>query len=322
VANAVQTRHWLTEITYGQEVWLSVVPIMHSYGMTNAMNIPIVVGATMILLPVFEPREVLEHIREYYVSIFPGVPSMYMAINQALDVRNFGLSSINACISGAAPLPVEVQEAFEKLTRGRLVEGYGLSEASPVTHANPLFGVRKPGSIGIPIPNTDARIVQPGSTDPLPPGQIGELVVRGPQVMMGYWQEDGTISPDSAVRDGWLYTGDIAVMDSDGYFTILSRQRDAIPRPEGNVFPRDVEEVIYELSKVLEVAVVGVPGPEGEQVKAVVVPRSNGELTREEILRHCRRRLAAHEVPDLVEFREELPKSFVGKVLRRLLVDE
>ncbi len=325
VANALQTRHWIPDLQYGQEVCLSVVPLMHSYGMSTAMNIPILLGATIVLLPLFELEQVLEHIKLYHPTLFPGVPSMYMAINQAPDVRSYGLSSIKACVSGAAPLPVEVQESFEKLTRGRLVEGYGLTEASPITHANPLYGVRKAGSIGVPIPNTDAKIIDLISGDPLPPGQIGELLVKGPQIMQGYWceAEQSTIDPESALKNGWLHTGDVAVMDSDGYFQIISRKRDTIMAGEYSVYPRDIEEVLYENNKVMEVAVVGVSTAEsGQKVKAFVVPRPGSNLTEEELLTLCRRRLEPYAVPWEIEFREELPKSFVGKVLRRMLVND
>lgn len=323
VANALQTRHWIPDLRYGQETFLSVLPLTHSYGMTSAMNVPIALGATIVLLPVFELEQVLQHIKQYEPTIFPGVPSIYMAVNQAPNVRAYGLSSIKACISGAAPLPVEVQEAFEKLTRGRLVEGYGLTEASPVTHANPLYGLRKAGSIGIPIPNTDARIVDLVTGLDLPPGQVGELLVKGPQVMQGYWAEEDAAEAESVLKDGWLYTGDVAVMDNDGYFQIISRKRDTILAGDYSVFPRDVEEVLYENSKVMEVAVVGIPSKEsGQRVKAFVVPRPGTSLTKEELLDLCRRRLEEYAVPWDIEFREELPKSFVGKVLRRMLVEE
>lgn len=323
VANALQTRHWIPEIQYGEETFLAVLPLTHCYGMTTVMNIPIVIGATIVLLPVFELQQVLEHIKEYKPTVFPGVPSIYSAINQAKGLRNYNLESIKACISGAAPLPVEVQEAFEKLSRARLVEGYGLTEASPVTHANPLQGTKRTGSIGIPIPNTDAKIVDLVTGEDLPPGNIGELVVKGPQVMKGYWQSDQTISPDSAIKGGWLYTGDVAVMDSDGFFTIISRKRDTIMAGEYSVYPRDVEEVLYENSKVLEAAVVGVSaGGAGQKIKAFVVPRPGTQLSKEELIEQCRKRLDEYAVPWEIEFREELPKSFVGKVLRRMLVEE
>lgn len=323
VANALQTRHWVSELQYGDEIFLSVLPFVHSYGMTSAMNVPIVLAATMVLLPAFELNQVLEHIKKYKPTIFPGVPAMYTAINHAPSVRNYGLSSIKACISGAAPLPIEVQEEFEKLTRGRLVEGYGLTECSPVTHANPLYGLRKVGSIGIPIPNTDARIVDLVTEEVLPPGQIGELVVKGPQVMRAYWQEHDQNDPESIMRDGWLYTGDVAVMDEDGYFKIISRKRDTIMAGDYSVYPRDVEEVLYENSKVLEAAVVGISaGENGQKVKAFVVPRPGTKLSKEELLELCHRRLDPYAVPWEIEFRDEIPKSFVGKILRRLLVEE
>ena len=323
VANSLQTRHWIPDIQYGEETFLAVLPLTHSYGMTTAMNIPIAIGATIVLLPVFELQQVLEHIKEFKPTVFPGVPSIYAAINQARGLRNYGLDSIKACISGAAPLPVEVQEAFEKLSRARLVEGYGLTEASPVTHANPLRGVTRTGSIGIPIPNTDAKIVDLVTGEDLAPGNIGELLVKGPQVMSGYWKSDQTISPDSAFKNGWLYTGDVAVMDSDGFFTIISRKRDTIMAGEFSVYPRDVEEVLYENSKVLEAAVVGVSsGGSGQKIKAFVVPRPGTNLSKEELMDQCRKRLEEYAVPWEIEFRDELPKSFVGKVLRRMLVEE
>ncbi|GAB4424261.1 MAG: hypothetical protein Kow0031_03160 [Anaerolineae bacterium] len=322
VANTMQTRHWIHDLHYGREVFLAVVPLMHSYGLTAAMNIPVALGATIVLLPVFELEQVLEQIKTHRPTIFPGVPAMYTAINQAPNVRDYGLDSIKGCISGAAPLPVEVQEAFEKLTRGQLMEGYGLTEASPVTHGDPLYGERKVGCIGLPIPNTDARIVDLVSGEELPPGSVGELVIKGPQVMQGYWRDDAATA--EALRDGWLYTGDVAVMDRDGYFQIISRKRDTIMAGEFSVYPRDVEEVLYENSKVLEVAVVGVTAADGngQSVKAFVVPRPGVTLSKEELLELCRRRLEPYAVPWDIEFRPELPKSFIGKVLRRMLETE
>ncbi|MCL4299256.1 MAG: alpha/beta fold hydrolase [Anaerolineae bacterium] len=322
VANALQTRHWIHELRYGEEVCLSVVPLSHSYGLTNALNIPIALAATVVLLPAFDLADVLAQIKQYRPTLFPAVPSMYMAINQASHVRAYGLDSIKACVSGAAPLPVEVQEAFEKLTRGRLVEGYGLTEASPVTHANPLYGVRKVGSIGVPIPNTEAKIVDLASGADLPPGQVGELVVKGPQVMAGYWADEA--ATQAVLRDGWLSTGDVAVMESDGYFQIIGRKKDTITVGSHSVYPRDVEEVLYEHNKVLEATVVGVPADENGQqrVKAFVVPRPGASLSAEDLLALCRRHLDDYAVPAEIEFRETLPKSFVGKVSRRALLEE
>jgi long-chain acyl-CoA synthetase len=320
VANAIQTRHWLPDARYGREVFLAAVPLIHAYGMTTAMNLPIALGATIVLVPAFDVPHILETIRTYRPTIFPGVPSMYAAISHAPGARNYGLASIRACISGAAPLPVEVQEAFEKLTQGTLVEGYGLTEAAPVTHGNPLDAGRKPGSIGVPIPNTDAKIVDLATGEDLPPGQVGELWVKGPQVMLGYWQREAATA--EVLRDGWLDTGDVAVMDSDGYFHIIGRTRDVIRAGEHTVYPRDVEELLYENNKVHEVAVVGVPRTAVDQkVKAFVVPRPGAALSKDELLDLCRRRLEAYAVPWEIEFREELPRSFTGKVIRRLLVE-
>ena len=321
VANALQTRHWMPEIEYGKEVVMAVVPFEHSYGMTAAMNLPVLIAAKIVIISVFELRQVLEHIRRYKPTLFPGVPSMFTLINQAENVRGFGLSSIKACISGAAPLPVEVQESFEKLTRGRLVEGYGLTEAGPVTHSNPLYGLRKAGSIGVPLPNTDAKIVDVLSGADLPIGQIGEMAVKGPQVMSGYWHSIG--DDDTVLRDGWLHTGDVAVMDDEGYFKIISRKRDTIFTGDYSVYPRDVEEVLYEHNKVLEAAVVGVGREAGNQkIKAFVVPRPNSSLSKEELLDLCKRRLEEYAVPWEIEFRQSLPRSFIGKVLRRVLHEE
>jgi long-chain acyl-CoA synthetase len=324
VSNALQIRHWIPELQFGQETLLSVLPLSHSYGMTTCMNVAIALGATIVLLPGFERKQILDHIRKFKPTIFPGVPAIYTAINHAPNVRSYGLSSIKACISGAAPLPIEVQEEFEKLTRGRLVEGYGLTECSPITHANPLHGLRKVGSIGVPIPNTDAKIVDLTTGEDVQTGQIGELVIRGPQVMKGYWQADRQeAAHESVVKDGWLYTGDVAVMDEDGYFKLISRKRDTIMTGEYSVYPRDVEEVLYENSKVLEAAVVGVGKSSSDQkVKAFVVPRPNSSLSKQELIELCKRRLEPYAVPWEIEFREELPKSFVGKVLRRMLVEE
>jgi long-chain acyl-CoA synthetase len=321
VANAVQTRHWIPGLREGREVFLSVLPFSHSYGLTAAMNVPVLLAAEMVLLPTFRVEQVLEAIKRHHVTIFPGVPTMYVAINNVPGVRRFGLASVRACISGAAPLPVEVQEAFEKLTRGRLVEGYGLTECGPVTHANPLNGLRKVGSIGIPLPNTDARIIHLATGQELPPGGVGELVVRGPQMMAGYWgMGDET---DRVIKDGWLYTGDVATMDEDGYYRIISRRQEMILAGEYNVFPRDVEEILYEHPKVKEAAVIGIGQAEpGQKVKAYIVLRKGEQATSDELIALCRARLAEWQVPVEIEFRNDLPKSFVGKVLRRVLVDD
>ena len=322
VANTVQLRHWIPDIREGKEIFLGVLPFSHSYGMTACLNLGIAVAGTLILLPTFSTREVLDVIAKYRPTLFPGVPTMYVAINHYPNVRKYGLGTIRACVSGAAPLPLEVQEAFEKLTRGKLVEGYGLTEASPVTHANPIYGQRKTGTIGVPLPDTEAMIVDLHTHQPVPLGTIGELAVRGPQVMRGYWNR-----PDDTAhmlnQEGWLFTGDLARQDNDGYFQIIDRKKDMILAGSYNIYPRDIEEVLYENPKVLEVAVAGVPPEGGEQyVKAYVVLRKGEMATPEEFIQFCRMRLEESAVPRLVEFREQLPKTFVGKVFKRKLEEE
>ena len=323
VANTLQTRHWLPDLREGREVFLSVLPFSHAYGMTVALNVPVALGAAMVVLPSFVTEEVLRAIRRYRPTIFPGVPTMYTAINSYPGVRRFGIQSIKACISGAAPLPVEVQEAFEKLTHGRLVEGYGLTEATTVTHANPLQGLRKVGSIGIPLPSTEAKVIDLANGRKLPAGKVGELAVRGPQVMLGYWNA-GDDAHEFVTRDGWLLTGDLARVDEDGYFDLVARKREMILAGDYQVYPRDVEEVLYENPKVKEVAVVGVQPPRWpfQRVKAYVVLREGASASEDELMEMCRRRLEEYAVPWKIEFRQELPKNFIGKVLRRVLVEE
>ncbi len=322
VANTLQTRHWIPDLREGREVVLSVLPFSHIYGLMAAMCVPVSLAGEMVILSTFATRDVLRAIRSLRPTLFPGVPAMYTTINDFPGVRRYRVHSIRACISGAAPLPVEVQEAFERLTKGRLVEGYGLTEASPVTHANPLNGRRKAGSIGIPFPSTEAKIVDLVSGRDLRVGKVGELAVRGPQVMMGYWK-DPKATAQAITRGGWLLTGDLAKMDEDGYFHIIARKKEMILAGEYQVYPRDVEEVLYEHPKVREAAVVGIQPPRHpfQRVKAFVVLRKGERATEEELLDLCRRRLESYAVPWKVEFVDELPKSFVGKVLRRILIE-
>ncbi len=318
VANTMQVRLWLTNARDGQETVLCVVPFSHVYGMTSAMNLAVSIGASMVLLPRFNTEEVLHTIRRYKPTLFPGVPSMYVALNNFPGVRKFGIDSIRACISGAAPLPIEVIETFEKLTKGTLVEGYGLSEASPVTHSNPINGRHKVGSIGVPLPSTEARIVDLKTGRPLPAGQIGELVIRGPQVMRGYWQDEAATH---AVIDknGWLHTNDVARMTEDGYFQIISRRQDSWQGEDSDLaFPRDVEEVIYELPEVREVVVVGI----ANQPVAFVSLKEKTRRPAQMIISFCQRRLPPSQVPRLVIFVKDFPRSFIGKVLRRELVSQ
>lgn len=321
VANALQIRAWLPNAERGRERVLCPIPFSHAYGMTGCMNFAITLAAAMILLPTFETQNVLHTIRRERPTIFPGVPPMYAAINEIKDARNYGLSSLRACISGAAPLPVEVQEGFERITRARLVEGYGLTEAGPVTHVNPLNGHHRPGFIGLPLPSTDARIVDLATGADLPTGAIGELLIKGPQVMQGYWNRP-TETDETLLPDGWLRTGDLARMDANGFFQVIERRKEMIVAGRYNIYPRDVEEVLYEHPKVLEAAVAGVVRtPEHTDVKAFVVLRRGESATSEEIIQFLRERISSYKLPSVVEFREALPRSFIGKVLRRVLTE-
>jgi long-chain acyl-CoA synthetase len=264
----------------------------------------------------------LKAIRKYKPDLFPGVPTLYLALARAAEQRHQDLTSIKICVSGSAPLPVEVQQQFEQVSGGRVVEGYGLTEASPVTHCNPVHGERRIGTVGLPLPNTDAAIRDPETGQLLPPNQTGEIVVRGPQVMRGYWQR-----PDETAKvlldDGWLRTGDLGFMSEDGYFTIADRAKDLIIVSGYKVFPRDVEEVLYQHPRVLEAAVIGVPDAyRGETVRAYVVVRSGESLTACELETFCKERLAIYKVPKQFVFRDALPKIFIGKVVRRELREE
>ena len=284
MVNAVQSRTWLTLHNEGEAIILAVIPFFHVYGMTTGMNLGVLIGAELILLPKFHTNEVIEVIEKHHPQIFPGIQAMYLAIGNYPGIQKHDLSSLKVAISGAGPLMREVQDRFELLTGARIVEGYGLSEASPVTHANPIFGNRKIGSIGLPWPDVEARIVdlETGNRT-LAQGETGELVVRGPQVMTGYWNK-----PDEtarALRNGWLHTGDIGKMDEDGYFYIVDRIKDMIKTVGENVYPREVEEVLYMHPKVKEAVVVGIPQDfMGEQIKAYIVLKDGLIGTAEEII--------------------------------------
>ncbi|MDQ6662670.1 MAG: alpha/beta fold hydrolase, partial [Chloroflexota bacterium] len=321
--NVAQIRHWISDAKRGREVVLGVLPLSHAYGVTSCLNTAIAMASSLVLLPTTRIEAILETIKREHPSIFPGIPALYLAVANYPRVRKYGIGAVRICVSGAAPLPVEVQEDFEKLTRGRLVEGYGLTEASPSTHSNPLKGERRVGSIGIPLPSTNARIVDITTNELQPSGEVGELLIRGPQVMQGYWnmpQETAKV-----LQDGWLHTGDLASMDEDGFFAIVDRKKDLILSETYNVYPRDVEEVLYEHPKVLEAAVVSMASTQhGETspfIKAVVVLKRGEQATADELLALCRERLDAYKVPKQIEFRRELPKNIVGKVLRRLLIE-
>jgi long-chain acyl-CoA synthetase len=303
-------------------VVLGVLPLFHIYALTTIMNSSIYGGGTMVLLPRFDVDDVLKAIQREHPQMLPGVPTMYMAINHASNLSRYNLRSLKGAISGAAPLPLEVQKQFEELTGARLIEGYGLTEASPVTHCVPLSARHAPGSIGVPLPNTDAAIFdRDDPTRRMPVGEIGELAIRGPQVMQGYWNRPEETA--AILRDGWLFTGDVARMDADGFFSVVDRKKDMIITGGMNVYPRDVEEPLYAHPKIREAVAVGVPDERwGEAVKVYLVLRDGETATAQEIIDYCRTRMARYKVPKQVEFRTELPRSMVGKVLRRQLLQE
>lgn len=328
VANTLQIKSWMTGLEEGKEVVLMGIPLFHVYGMVAGMNFGMVIGASLVMVPnARDLKDVLVNISKYKASIFPGVPLLYNGLNNHPDVKagKYDLSSIKACISGSAPLMRETKEEFERLTGGKLFEAYGLSEAPTGTHCNPLNGENKVGSIGMPLPDVDCRLVSldDGETE-LSQGEIGEIIIYGPQVMKGYHnmptETANTLRP---WKDGknWLFTGDIARMDEDGYFYIVDRKKELIKPGGFQVWPREVEEAIMDHPKVLEVGVGGIPDPQrGETVKAWVVVKPGETLTEAELKAFCKEHLAPYKVPTHYEFRSELPKTTVGKILRRELV--
>jgi long-chain acyl-CoA synthetase len=321
VANAAQVRAWLYELRETKERMLLVLPLFHVYALT-CCNLIMDLAGPAILIPRFDLADVLKTINREKPTVFPGIPAMYAAINHSLErggKDTADLSSIRLCFSGADRLPREVQADFEQLSGGRVIEGYGLTETSPVTHVNPIHGLRKEGSIGLPIPNTEVRIIDLETEKEVKPGNEGELLIRGPQVMRGYWNEpDETaiaISPE-----GWLHTGDIARTDEDGFYYIVDRKKDIIITGGINVYPREVEEVLSQFSKVKEVAVKGLPHKlRGEVVKAYIVLKENEQATAAEIRKFARDKMADYKVPQKIDFLDELPRSVLRKVLKRKL---
>lgn len=324
VSNAIQFAHWC-DLSMGREVILAVIPLYHVYGMVLAMNLALWVGASIVLVD--DPKDVekiLNRIEVHKVTFYPGVPAMYYAINQNHRVRDgkVDMSSIKACISGSAPLHSKIKEEFEKYTGGKLIEGYGLSEAPTATHCNPLYGNNRTGSIGMPLPDVDCKIVnlEDGTTD-LPQGKIGELILKGPQVMKGY--HDQPKENQKALRDGWLYTGDVAWMDSDGYFYIVDRKKSLIKIGGFQVWPNEIEAVINSHPHIVECAVGGVPDMKhGEKVIAWVVKEANKDVPTSEVKALCEENLASYKLPSEVIFIEKVPRTGVGKILRRELISE
>ena len=326
VANAIQFRDWFG-YQPGQEIFVAALPLFHIGGIAGVMSVPIAAGATIILFRRFAADRVLQAIQDYRATRFLGVPTMYIALLNAERVKDYDLSSLRPSRTSAAPLPQAVKESFDALVgRSVLIEGYGLTETSPLTHANPV-NAAEPGSIGLPLPDTAARIVDADTgTQELPPGEIGELLLRGPQVMRGYWnQPDETAA---ALRSGWFYTGDLAYQDARGYFYIVDRKKDVINAAGFKVWPREVEETLYRHPAVRLAAVLGIPDPyRGETVKAVIALKDghtfpDPETARQDILHFCQTRLANYKVPRIIDFRDQLPVSAAGKVLRRVMRDE
>ena len=319
MANVAQINAWLPSVRFGEERLVGLLPFAHSFGLTACLNWPMSQGAQIIVLPRFELDGFIKMLRKFRPTMLPGVPTLFVALINDPRLPKLDLSSLWACISGSAPLPLEVRDRFEALSGCTMMEGYGLTEAAPVTHFNPVRGRRPVGSMGIPLPSTQAKVVdQETGTRELPPGEVGELVIQGPQVMEGYWRNPEETA--LVLKDGWLHTGDLARMDEDGYFYIVERKKDLIIAGGYKIYPREVEEVLYQHPGVKEAAALGVPHAyRGETVKVVIVPQDGAGLTAADIEAHCRRLLAVYKVPKIIEFRSELPKSAVGKVLRREL---
>jgi long-chain acyl-CoA synthetase len=328
VCNTLQVKAWLTSGVEAGEKVMAAIPFFHVYGMTVCMLYGIAMAAELVIVPNPRPIEnVMRIISKERCSIYPGVPAMYIGIVNNPNVANYDLKSVKACISGSAALPLEIQQRFNAITGGRLVEGYGLTEASPVTHCNPERGENRPGSIGLPFPDTNAKLIDLSTNADLPldgnAETTGELCIRGPQVMKGYWQRsEETASTIDA--EGWLHTGDIAKMDADGYFYIVDRKKDMINVGGLKVLPRDVEEVLFAHPAVMEATVIGVPHPQrgDDTLMAFVVLKADASATADELRDYCKGQLAPYKVPRVVEFRKELPKTQVGKVLRRVLMEE
>ncbi len=317
-----QISAWFPDFKPGEETMLGALPFFHVFGLSTTMNLSVYYGWGINLIPRPQAEPLLEAIKKFKPTFAPLVPTMYIDILNHPNIKNVDMTSINGCFSGSAPLPIEVIKNFEEKTGARIAEGFGLTEASPVTHVNPFNGNRKIGSIGIPISDTESRVVSldDGKTD-VPVGEIGELIVKGPQVMKGYWNQPQ--ETNATLRDGWLYTGDIAKMDEDGYFYIVDRKKDMIIAGGFNIYPRDIEEVFFEHPKVLEAAAIGISHPtRGESVKVYLSLKEGQTGTEEEFIAYCEDKLAKFKWPTKIEFRDNLPKSNVGKVLKKELRKE
>ncbi|MDP4085373.1 MAG: AMP-binding protein [Bacillota bacterium] len=322
VSNATMCQAWLYKCKPGEEKILGLLPFFHVYGMTAVVILAVMQGHEIIILPKFDVKITLKTIQKQRPTLFPGAPTIYIGLLNHPDLLRYDLSSIHSCLSGSAPLPIEVQQRFEDVTGGKLVEGYGLSESSPVTHSNFLWDLpRYKGSIGVPWPDTDAVILSLETGEPLPSGEVGEIAVKGPQVMKGYWNRPEETA--QVLKDGWLLTGDLGYMDKQGNFYVVDRKKDMIIAGGFNIYPREIEEVFYEHPAIQEIVAVGIPDPyRGETVKVYIVLKEDFSVTEEELNEFARKNLAAFKVPRVYEFRKELPKTAVGKILRRALVEE
>ena len=324
VANTLQCRSWFPNLRDGSGTAMAVMPFFHVYGLTVVMSLAVQAAAAMVLEPQLDLEHLLKDIQRHRPQLFCGAPIIYNAINNSPLAQKYDLRSIEACVSGSAPLLIETHRKFVELTGAKIVEGYGLTEAAPVTHCNPIFGAgkQKIGTIGVPYPDVESKIVdlETGERE-LPPGEPGELILRGPQLMDGYYKR-----PDETgltLRNGWLYTGDIATADADGYVAIVDRKKEMIIVSGFNVYPREVEEALATHPAVMDAAAIGIPHPiKGEEVKAFVVLKPGANATAEQIVAHCRERLAPFKVPKEVEFRDSLPKTLIGKILRKELARE
>jgi long-chain acyl-CoA synthetase len=320
VSNAMQVCSW-GELR-DDDSFLLVLPAFHGFGLSVGLNAPLSRSGRVVLLPNFDPVRMLKTVQKSRPTFFAGVPAMYVALKERPDFRKYDITSLRGMFCGAAPLPLEVLREFESIAGAPIIEGYGLTEIVTAISCNPMHGQRKPGTVGIPFPDIDAKIVDlETGTRELPPGEAGELLLKGPDLMMGYWNQPESTA--EALRDGWLYTGDICTRDEEGYITVVDRKKDLVIVSGFNVFPREIDEVLHEHPKVLDAVAVGLPHPsKGEYIKAYVVPRSGETVTGEEVIAFCKKRLSAYMVPKAVEVRAELPKSMVGKVLRRALREE
>lgn len=308
------------KVEFGKETVLSVTPFYHVFAMTSAMNFGIYLGARLLIIPKFNVDAVLEQIKKHRPTVFPGVPKMYISFVNHPKGSSSGLDSLKVCSSGSAPLPIEIIHKFKEMTGTSILEGFGMSETSPTTHRTPINGKHKAGSIGIPVPETDCKIVDEHNRK-LRENMVGELLIKGPQVTKGYWNNPAESA--LALQDGWLYTGDLAKMDEDGYFYIIGRKKEMIINGGFNIYPQEVESVLYEHPDIQEAAIVGLPDQEGgEIVKAYIVAKSGCRPDPAEIRAYCYTKLTPYKVPKLIEMREQLPRNGVGKLLKRVLIKE